>query len=228
MAPVPAPCSTLEQTHPGYRCLPAPAAPIRDAWLWDDVTTGPGDPLTPALPRLPGKQVSRNPSPLLQKRVPLTQGKGSGHEGSPADGAAPLCAAAGVAAPAAPPARAAMLGAPGCSASPSRWAYTTHRASIDRSAAGRAPLRRGSCEQPPSCTDGKSDELMTITPPGPSSCTPRAPRAWPLTQGATLPWLSWAGQGRGLHPVGWGPAVALTPAVCPVPHPDAVGEPTGC
>lgn len=45
--------------------------------------------------------------------------------------------------------RAAMQRAPGCHASPSRWAYTTSRVLIDRSAAGRAPLHWGSWVQPP-------------------------------------------------------------------------------
>ena len=60
-------------------------------------------PCHPILPHLPGKQVSRNPSPLLRKRVPLTQGTGSRQEGSPAVRVAPLCAAAGVAVRPTPP-----------------------------------------------------------------------------------------------------------------------------
>lgn len=103
------------------------AAPIRDAWFWDDVTVGRGDPLPPILPRLPGKQVSRNPSPLLRKRVPLTQGTGSGQEGSSADGVALLCATAGVAVRPKPPQtpQSPMLQLSHCS--PAAPGHATHR-----------------------------------------------------------------------------------------------------
>lgn len=106
------------------------AAPIRDAYFGDDITAGPGDALPLVLPRLPGKQVSRNPSPLLRKHVPLTQGTGSGQEGAPADGVAPLCATAGVSVCPKPP-------------------QTTPNAPESRAAAEPSPLRSPQPRRPP-------------------------------------------------------------------------------
>lgn len=87
-------------------------------------------------------------------RVPLNAGSFSPPQGQPGVGGTvqkgqPRVYRACGHAPAALPVRATMQRAPGCHASLSRWAYTTSRASIDRSAAGRAPLRRGCWVQPP-------------------------------------------------------------------------------
>lgn len=133
-------------------------------------------------------------------------------------------------APLALPVRAATQRAPGCHASPSRWAYTTSRAFIDCSAAGRALLHRGFWDQPPysrgagnsrpPCADGKSDEVMMSTPPAPAAARPRTPRApQPLGVGCSAGMAPSGWPGEGAAPSGLGPSHGCSPHSTPSASP---------